>query len=300
MKVVVMIPAFNEQKSIEYVINEIPKDLADEVDIVVIDDGSTDNTAAVAKKTGAKVIRHKVNKGLASAFRTGLEHALSLGADIIVNTDADGQYDGREIQKLLEPIISGRADVVIGSRFKGTIEDMPFQKRIGNRLATLVTKLISGYKVSDAQTGFRAFNREAAQQLCVQAKYTYVQETLVQVTNLGLVLEEVPILFRKRKVGSSRLISNIFKYALRAGPAILSTAFDYKLVIYTITVSCIFTLFGLLLTVLKFSSWLPFIIICFQAVLAIIFACVVTRGRRVEDEVMFRLKVIESQIKKPD
>jgi glycosyltransferase involved in cell wall biosynthesis len=221
MKLVVMIPSYNEEKTIASVIKEIPRDCCEEVEILVINDGSIDNTVQEAENAGAdKIISFKKNKGLAPAFRAGLQTALEMGADIIVNTDGDGQYNGKEICNLIEPILQGRADFVLGSRTKGKIEYMPIQKKIGNRIATFITRVVSGFPVSDAQSGFRAFTKDCAMYLNVMADYTYVQETLIQAAYYGFVIEEVPIEFRKRNSGPSRLISSIWRYAKRAGVTI--------------------------------------------------------------------------------
>lgn len=228
MKLVVAIPAYNEETSIGKVIEEIPRDIADSVEIVVIDDGSTDDTSKVAKEAGAdKIITFKYNKGLGPAFKQGLGTALEMGADIIVNIDADGQYDGGEILKLIQPIIDEQADITLGSRFKGHIEEMPLKKRVGNIMATKATNLISGSKISDAQTGFRAFSRDAALRLNILADYTYVQETIIQATYKGLKIVEVPCNFRKRE-GESRLISSLFNYAKNAGLILMRTSRDYR------------------------------------------------------------------------
>jgi len=202
MKLVVMIPAYNEEETIGSVIREIPRDCCEQVEVLVINDGSTDNTVEEARKAGAdRIVSFKKNRGLAPAFRAGLETALEMGADIIVNTDGDGQYNGKQIPDLIKPILDGRADFVLGSRTKGRIEYMPLQKKIGNRIATFVTRHVSGLPVSDAQSGFRAFTRDAAMHLNVMSDYTYVQETLMQAANSRMAYAEVPIEFRKRLVG---------------------------------------------------------------------------------------------------
>ena len=229
MKLVVMIPAYNEEETIDSVIREIPRDCCDLVEVLVINDGSTDNTVEEARKAGAdRIVSFKKNRGLAPAFRAGLETALEMNADIIANTDGDGQYNGKQIPDLIKPILDGRADFVLGSRTKGRIEYMPLRKKIGNRIATFVTRQVSGLPVSDAQSGFRALTRDAAMHLNVMSDYTYVQETLMQAANSGMVYEEVPIEFRKRIGGPSRLITNIFKYAKRAGTTIVKTYRDYQ------------------------------------------------------------------------
>ena len=166
MHIAVTIPAYNEEETIGNVIKNIPRDCGESVTIIVVDDGSTDNTYEEALKAGAdRIIQHSHNMGLAKTFRDGLEAAVEMGADIVVNIDADGQYEEKEIPKLITPIIDGKADIVLGSRFDGWIEKMPFRKKIGNKISTMITSFASGMKISDAQTGFRAFSREAAKNL---------------------------------------------------------------------------------------------------------------------------------------
>lgn len=225
---VVTIPAYNEEETIGDVIRGIPRDLYDDVRVIVIDDGSRDNTVGEAKAAGADLIhRFKANRGLAQAFKKGIDLALEMGAEVIVNIDADGQYDPEEIPKLYTPIIEGKADVVLGSRFMGWIEWMPRSKRIGNKIASKVTSFLTGTSLTDSQTGFRAFSREAALSFNVLSKYTYVQETIIQAALKGMTIMEVPIKFKKRK-GESRLITSTWSYALRGGPIILRTYRDYN------------------------------------------------------------------------
>jgi len=230
MKLVVMIPAYNEEKSIGKVIKEIPRRIegVDNIKILVVNDGSTDKTREEALKSGAsKIISNKKNLGLARSFKKGLDEALEMGADIIVNIDADGQYDAKEIPTFVRPILENSTDIVLGDRQIHTLDHMPFSKKIGNRIATWITRKLSGYPVKDAQTGFRAFSREAALKLNILGNYTYVQETIIQATHKDLVIEEVPVVFRRRE-GESRLISNIFSYAKNAAIAILRTYRDYN------------------------------------------------------------------------
>jgi glycosyltransferase involved in cell wall biosynthesis len=229
MKLVVTIPAYNEEKTIASVINEIPKKIKgiDSIDVVVVDDGSKDNTAVVASKAGAKVIRNSHNCGLAYAFSKGLKYGLELGADIIVNTDADMQYNQKQIPYLIQPILDGKADIVLGSRFKGTIEYMPIQKYLGNKIVSKLMGFLAGMNITDSQTGFRAFSKEAALRINVFSNFTYTQETILEAIEKKLTIVEVPVDFRKRD-GKSRLISNIFDYAYRAGSTILATYLNYK------------------------------------------------------------------------
>lgn len=227
---VVMIPAYNEEKTISDVIKNIPRDIRgiDDVRILVIDDGSNDKTVEKAILAGAdKIISNKKNVGLAKTFKVGLNKSLEMNADIIVNIDADNQYDPKEIPKLILPILESRADIVLGDRQINKLDHMSFSKKIGNRIATWITRKLSGYPVKDAQTGFRAFSREAALKLNILGNYTYVQETIIQATHKDLVIEEVPVVFKRRE-GESRLISNIFSYAKNAAIAILRTYRDYN------------------------------------------------------------------------
>jgi glycosyltransferase involved in cell wall biosynthesis len=231
MKLVVMIPAYNEESTISSVIKEIPHSIdgISSIDILVIDDGSFDKTRAFAMKAGAtKVVSHKTNRGLAAAFRTGLHVALKMNADIIVNTDADFQYDQSQIPDLIHPILLGEADLVLGSRFKGYIEEMPFQKVLGNLTATLLTRLLSGFNTSDAQTGFRALSRNLASSLKITSKKTYVQETIIRSAVKGFRIVEIPAIFRKRE-GESRLIKSIWRYALAVFPDMIRCYIDSKM-----------------------------------------------------------------------
>ncbi len=302
------IPAYNEEKTLGKVIQEIPREIDQIVDvkIVVIDDGSIDSTRKVALETGAnKVISFKKNRGLAQAFKKGLTVSLEMGCDIIVNIDADGQYDGAEIPELLKPILNSEADIVLGSRFKGWIESMSLQKKLGNSLATKVTSLLSGYKLSDAQTGFRAFSKEAALRINVMSDYTYVQETIIQAVEKGLKIVEVPVHFRKRE-GKSRLIPNIFSYAKRASITILRTYIDYKPLRTFLLIGGLILLTGLAvgLRVLihyfgtgMVTPYVPsailtaiLLIFGFQAIILGLIADMIGRNRRVQEEILYILK----------
>lgn len=225
-----MIPAHNEEKTISDVIKNVPRNIEgiDDIKVLVINDGSNDKTVEKARIAGAnKIISNKKNLGLAQTFKKGLNESLEMGADIIVNIDADNQYDSKEIPKLILPILESRADIVLGDRQINKLDHMPLSKKIGNRIATWVTRRSSGYPVKDAQTGFRAFSREAALKLNILGSYTYVQETIIQAVHKDLIIEEVPISFRKRE-GKSKLISNIFSYAKNAAVIILRTYRDYE------------------------------------------------------------------------
>src|SRR3989338_7919183 len=229
MKIIVTIPAYNEEKSIGILIKKI-KNVMSKVkhnyQILVVDDGSKDNTASNARKAGAIVYSHPKNYGLAETFKTEIAKSLELKADVIVHIDADMQYQPREIPKLLDEIKKGY-DLILGSRFKGKIEEMPWIKRFGNKAFSKVVSKITNLQISDAQTGFRAFTRKVAENVPVTSNHTYTQEQIIRAVKQKFRIKEVPIYFAKRN-GKSRLISNPFSYAARALINIIRTYRDYE------------------------------------------------------------------------
>ena len=229
MNVIVTIPAHNEEKTIGKVISNIKKSLDKEsysYKILVVDDGSNDKTSESAKKAGAIVYSLPKNYGLAEAFKTEIAKALELKPDVIVHIDADSQYLPSEIPKLVNEIKKGN-DLVLGSRFKGTIEEMPFVKRLGNIAFSKVISQITGLKISDAQTGFRAFTRKVAEEIKITSNHTYTQEQIIRAVRKKFKIKEVPVYFAKRN-GKSRLISSPFGYAIRAWINIIRIYRDYE------------------------------------------------------------------------
>lgn len=308
MKLVVTIPAYDEEETVSRVIKEIPSSIegTDSVEIILIDDGSSDGTVNEALRAGAdEVVAHKVNKGLGVTFRDGINAALERGADIIVNIDADGQYNAAQIPDLVRPILDGKADIVLGWRDINKLYFMPRGKKIGNKLATWVTRRLSRLPVKDAQTGFRAFTRDAALRLNLFAKYTYVQETIIQASHKELQVEQVPIEFRARD-GKSRLISSIGTYALRAGSTIFSTYRDYRPLQLFSAIGGIFLLAGVgfgVRVLVHFSQTgmvsphLPsavlaslLMIIGLGAFTLGIFVHMLNSQRRLTEEILYRLK----------
>lgn len=223
MRLVVQIPCYNEEETIGQTIADIPGDIPgiDSVEVLIINDGSTDNTIEAARAAGADhVISFTGNKGLAAAFAAGLEKALDLGADIIVNTDADNQYQGECIPDLIRPIQEGQADLVVGCR---PIEDIPefswLKKRL-QRLGSWVVRQVSQTNISDATSGFRAYSREAAQRLTVISGFTYTHETLIQAGRSNMIVTEVPIQVNPA-TRPSRLFRSIPEYLKRSLSTIL-------------------------------------------------------------------------------
>ena len=229
MRIVVTIPAYNEERTIANVINNVHQVMKGgkyDYKVLVVDDGSKDNTAEAAKKAKAIVYSHPKNYGLADTFRTEIKKALDLKADIIVHIDADMQYQPKEIPQLIKEIEKGY-DLVLGSRFKGKIESMSIIKRIGNKAFSKVISNITGMKISDAQTGFRAFTKEVAGSIEIISDHTYTQEQVIKAVRQKYKIKEVPVYFAKRK-DKSRLISNPFSYAIRAWISIIRIYRDYE------------------------------------------------------------------------
>ncbi len=232
-KLIVTIPAYNEAHTIGAVVSEILHVLRTaavlrkyESQVLVVNDGSRDSTAAVARKAGAAVHSLPMNYGLAETFRTEMEQCLRRKADIIVHTDADGQYLANDIPKLVAKLEQGH-DLVLGSRFKGKIESMPLVKRMGNVAFSRVISQVTGMRVSDAQTGFRAFTSRVAR-LSVTSTHTYTQEQIIRAINHQFSVTEVPVYFARRRHGRSRLIKNPVDYALKAWVNILRIYRDYQ------------------------------------------------------------------------
>lgn len=221
MKLVVQIPAYNEEKSIVSVIKEIPRKIKgiDKVEVLVIDDGSKDDTVKLAKEAGADhIIRNRHNKGLGPNFKRGIEYCLSIGADIIVNIDGDGQFNSRDVPVVAKPILDGEADMVTVSRFlqPEKTKNMPWVKKWGNRRFTKLISRITGQKFTDTQCGFRAYSREAAMKLNLQGKFTYTQEVFIDLAEKGMRIVEVPSEVKYFEERKSFISGNLRKYGFRS------------------------------------------------------------------------------------
>lgn len=218
MKLIVQIPCHNERDTLPQVLAEIPREIpgVDKVEVLVIDDGSTDGTSAVAQECGADhVVTSRKNQGLARTFRLGLDTAIQLGADIIVNTDGDNQYRGADIPALIEPILRRRADIVIGDRQTAMIESFSWTKRLLQRIGTSIVSRLSDVDVPDAVSGFRAFSREAALNTNIVSSFSYTIETLIQAGRKHYAVESVPITVN-RTTRPSRLFKSIPHFLMRS------------------------------------------------------------------------------------
>lgn len=218
MKLVIQIPCYNEEKSLPVTLKGLPDkiDGIDEIEVLVIDDGSVDNTVKVAEELGVSaIVSLGNNKGLAKAFIAGINKALDMGADIIVNTDADNQYNASYIKDIVKPIIENKADIVIGTRPVSEIKHFSLLKKMLQKLGSFVMRLVSKTDVKDAPSGFRAFSRNAALQLNVFDNYTYTLETIIQAKAKGLVVQSVDVEVNP-ELRKSRLFSNMFQYIRRS------------------------------------------------------------------------------------
>jgi glycosyltransferase involved in cell wall biosynthesis len=217
MKLIIQIPCLNEEATLPATLADLPREVPgfDVVEWLIIDDGSTDRTIEVARANGVDhIVRLTNNKGLAAGFQAGLDAALKLGADIVVNTDADNQYDSADIPKLIAPIVAGDADMVVGARPIDSIEHFsPIKKRL-QRLGSAVVRRASETNIADTTSGFRAYNREAALQVQVVSKFTYTLETIIQAGKMTVAIDHVPIRTNP-KTRESRLFPSMWAYVRR-------------------------------------------------------------------------------------
>jgi hypothetical protein len=254
MKLVIQVPCLNEEETLPRVLEELPREVPgfDRVEWLVIDDGSTDRTIGVARAGGVDhLVRLTNNKGLAAAFQAGLDAALKLGADVIVNTDADNQYPAADIPRLVEPILAGRADMVVGDRQVRTVEHFSPAKRLLQRLGSWVVRRASGTTVPDTTSGFRAYNREAALGLMVVSNYTYTLESLVQAGKMLVAVEHVPV--ESQPVArQSRLFASTSAYVGRSALGLLRTYALYEPLRVFLVLAAIFAVAAL-------AAWSPFL-----------------------------------------
>ncbi len=217
-KLIIQMPCFNEAETLSIALGALPKkvDGFDIVEYLVIDDGSRDNTAEIAQQWGVHhVIQHTKNQGLARAFMTGINAGLAAGADVIVNTDADNQYEAQDIPKLVAPILEKRADIVIGARPISDIEHFSWSKKLLQKIGSWVVRTASRTSIPDAPSGFRAYSRFAAQNMVVFSEYTYTLETIIQAGQKNMAIISVPIRTNV-DLRPSRLVKSIASYVRRS------------------------------------------------------------------------------------
>lgn len=230
MKLIIQIPCLNESGTLAIAVEALPREVPgfDEVEWLVIDDGSTDGTAELALRLGVDhVVRHPVNRGLAAAFMTGMDTCLALGADVIVNTDADNQYEARDVPKLTAPILAGEADMVIGARPISETEHFSWVKKKLQHLGSWAVRIASKTDVADAPSGFRAISRETAMRLNVFNPYTYTLETIIQAGQSNMRIVSVPVRTNE-DLRPSRLVKSISSYVRRSLVTIFRVFVTYR------------------------------------------------------------------------
>ncbi|HSY50613.1 MAG TPA: glycosyltransferase family 2 protein [Thermoanaerobaculia bacterium] len=313
MKLIVQIPAFNEEATIAQTLRDLPKKIDGilTIESLVVDDGSSDNTAEAARKAGAThVVQLKTHRGLSSAFLAGINAALRLGADIIVNTDADNQYAGADIPKLIAPIVRGTADVVIGDREVARSPHMSGFKRLLQRLGSRTVGLASGIRVNDVTSGFRAFSREAALQINVFNPFTYTLETVIQAGNRNLGVQSVSVR-TNAPTRPSRLYHGIGTYLRKSVATIFRIYTIYKPLKTFFTIGALLLLAGSALGarflwhfthgdrgghIQSLILAAVFLIVGFQTSLIGLVADLISVNRRLSEEVLVRLKRMETPV----
>ncbi len=252
MKLIIIIPALNEEATIADVLEKIPEGLSgiDVIEKLVVDDGSTDRTAEIARQKGAEVISHFENRGVGAAFNTGIHAAISNGADVIVNMDGDGQFDPKTIPELIGPIVRHEADFVTCTRFGKPefVPQMPPIKKWGNKWMAKIINTVTSKNFTDVSCGFRAYTRDTVLRLNLFGNFTYTQETFLDLARKNVRMTEVPLPVRgEREFGKSRVASSISRYAWRSGSIILFSLRDTRPLMF-------FGLIGVVITALGAAS----------------------------------------------
>jgi len=310
VKLMIQVPCFNEARTLPDVLRDLPKALAgfDSVEVLVIDDGSSDGTADVARQGGADhVVRLPENRGLATAFGRGLQECLRLGADVIVNTDGDNQYQAEDIPHLLRPVVDGKADMVVGDRRIDTIPHFSALKKRLQKMGSWVVRWASGTGVPDATSGFRALSREAAMQLVVFSSYTYTLETIIQAGRKGLVVASVPVRTNPQQ-RESRLIRSLPIYLVQSAITILRIFIMYEALRVFLTLGTLPFLAGVALVARFFYFYMIgdgaghvqslviaalLVVLGVQTFLLGLLADLIARNRHLSEETNYRLKKIE-------
>ncbi len=219
MKLIIQIPCFNEEDNISKVLDKLPKSIKaiDEIEIVVLDDNSTDKTIETAKNYNVKILKAKQHIGLSGIFNKGIEYAIENNADILVNIDGDNQYKPNEIEKLIQPIINNDADIVIGARPINKIKTFSPVKKLLQKLGSLIVKIISQINIKDAASGFRAYNKDAIIKTIIYNDYTYTIESIIQAKSKNLTIKNIDIEVNEQNNRKSKLVKNNFNYIIKQG-----------------------------------------------------------------------------------
>lgn len=247
MKLVVQIPCYNEQECILEVLNSIPKKIKgiDEIEIFVLNDGSSDNSSKIAKEFGANVIDIPQKIGLSNLFKIGVNNALENKADILVNIDGDNQYSALDIEKLITPILNKESDIVVGARPIDKIKEFSFLKKKLQKLGSYIVELVCAIKIKDAASGFRALNRNAMLHLNIFNNFTYTIEMLIQAKNKNLIVKNIDIEVNQQKNRKSKLFKNTFDYIFKQAKNLIRFFIIYRPCRFFSVLSILFLLFGL-------------------------------------------------------
>jgi len=316
MKLIIQIPCFNEEKTLPLTLKDLPAEIEgiDVIETLIIDDCSTDRTVETAKEKGVDhVLTLPVRSGLAEVFKKGMERALELGADIIVNTDGDNQYRGEDIKKLVRPIMEGKAEIVIGCRDMKAIKHFSFLKKILQRLGSRIVRKFSGTDIPDTTSGFRAYSREAALRVNIFSSYTYTLESIIQAGRQEIPITHVGIRTNE-KLRESRLIKSIPSYIVRSTATIVRIYMMYEPLKTFLGIGLVFMVPGVAL-VLRFlyfnftsgrSGLIQSLIISailimmgFGAMLLGLLGDIISVNRRIGQELLYRTKKeqLERQLK---
>lgn len=316
MKLIIQIPCYNEEETLELAYRDLPRKIKgiDEIEYLIINDGSQDGTVQKARELGFHhIVSFKQNKGLARGFMAGLDACLHLGADIIVNTDADNQYCGADIQKLVKPILEEKADIVIGERPIDQTEHFSWKKKKFQHLGSWVVRVASGTDIPDAPSGFRAYSREAALKLNVVNEYTYTLETIIQAGHNKIAMTSVPIR-TNAETRPSRLFSSMWKYMKRSATVITRSFVMYKPLKFFSAVGGILMLFGAVLGI-RFLIFMAMgdgrghvqsliltailIMMGFQTLTIGLLSDTIAANRKIMEDIQYRVRKMECEPKRP-
>lgn len=317
MKLIIQIPCYNEEETLGLTYSELPRQIdgIDEIEYLIINDGSRDRTVEVARELGIHhIVTFKQNKGLSKGFMAGLDACLHLGADMIVNTDADNQYCGADIEKLVRPILDGEADIVIGERPIDQTEHFSWKKKKFQHLGSWVVRIASGTSIPDAPSGFRAYSREAALRMNVVNEYTYTLETIIQAGHDKIAMTSVPIR-TNGETRPSRLFSSMWRYMKRSSTVIVRSFMMYRPLRFFSAIGGVLFLTGALLGV-RFLYYMftgasdghiqslilaaILIIMGFQTIVMGLLSDIIAANRIILEDVQYRVRKLDCQASGPE
>lgn len=313
MKLIIQIPCYNEAETLEIALNDLPKQIdgIDEIEYLIINDGSRDKTVEVAKRWGVNyVVNFKNNKGLAKGFLAGLDAAVRNGADIVVNTDADNQYSGEDIEKIVRPILEGKSDIVIGERpIDETEHFSPLKKKL-QRLGSWVVRKASRTNIPDAPSGFRAYSREAAMRMNVVNEYTYTLETIVQAGRNKMAISSVPI-NTNPELRESRLFKSMFGYIKKSVLTIVRAFIMYRPLKFFATLGGVSILVGVGIGIRFIFFWLHgtgnghiqslilasmMIVVGVQTIVVGLQGDIISSNRKLLEDIQYRVKRLDYEM----